>query len=234
MKKTIVSITILTVLTAFLATRVSGQVFQVPADANYPFTLTLVDATDGYTPETEKKAADVTVTYCRVTDSNSVQTYTLEDGVNWFEIGDGTGNYKALMGRDQFTDPNEVYFVTLVCTGCRTVRLRAETQMSIANHYKDVGTMAESTLQDELDTWAASYGVLADTTWTDARAGYLDNINNADLATTVAQTGDGYVPALAAQTAAESSQTILESGTYGLEKILADINLLFEIIVNMR
>ncbi len=229
MKKTIVSITILAVLTAFLATRVSGQVFQVPADANYPFTLTLVDATDGYTPETEKKAADVTVTYCQVTDSNSVQTYTLHDwnasGANWDEIGDETGDYRMLMGKDQFTDPNEVYFVKVVCAGCRTVRFRAETQASIANHYKDVGTMAESTMQAEMDTWAASYGVLADSVWTDARAGYLDNINNAALATTVAQTGDAYAPALAAQ-------TILESGNYGLEKILADIDLLFEIIAN--
>ena len=225
MKRAVLAGVVVGCVMGLLPLVVRGQVFQVPADANYPFTLTLVDETDGYTPETEKKAADVTVTYCRVTDSNSVQTYTLEDGVNWFEIGDGTGNYKALMGRDQFTDPNEVYFVSLVCTGCRTVRLRAETQMSIAAHYRDVGTMAETTLQAEMDTWAASYGVLADSVWTDARAGYLDNINNAALATTVAQTGDAYAPALAAQ-------TILESGNYGLEKILADIDLLFEIIAN--
>lgn len=118
-----------------------AQVFRTPADADYTFTLSLVDATDGYAAETEKKAADTTITYCRVTDSNS--TASFDDTGHWFEIGDGTGDYKLVMGATEFTEPNEVYFVKVVVAGCRSVRFRVETEVSIASHFKDVATTTD-------------------------------------------------------------------------------------------
>lgn len=134
-----------------------AQTFQVPADANYPFTLAFVDETDGYTAETEKKAASVTVTYCRVSDSNSVSSYTLTDGLNWFEIGNGTGDYKMLMGKDQFTEPNEVYFVKVVCSGCRTVRLRVETEVPMAWKFSDPLVSGDTMTEEEFNALLLAY-----------------------------------------------------------------------------
>ncbi len=48
---------------------------------------------------------------------------------------------------------------------------------------------------------------------TSARMSYLDNIANADLLTTKAQTGDAYVPALAAKTAVENLDLSVDIGT---------------------
>jgi len=107
----------------------------VPAETDAKLLVALVDATDGYSPETEKKHGDTTVTYCDVTDGNTVSSY--DDEGNWAEIGDGTGNYILTIGASEFDDPDHVYFVQVAVDGCRTVRLWVHTL------YEPLGQLAQ-------------------------------------------------------------------------------------------
>jgi hypothetical protein len=102
-----------------------GQ-FVVKASTDYAFPIALVDETDGYTPETEKKYGDTTITYCNITDGNSVSTYT-DDADLWKEIGDGTGEFKCVMGAGEFTSAGKRYLVKVVVSGCRTARFWVDT-----------------------------------------------------------------------------------------------------------
>ncbi len=107
----------------------------VPAETDVKLLVALVDATDGYSPETEKKHGDTTVTYCDVTDGNTVSSY--DDEGNWAEIGDGTGNYILTIGASEFDNPDHVYFVQVAVSGCRTVRLWVHTL------YEPLGQLAQ-------------------------------------------------------------------------------------------
>src|SRR5512133_1703558 len=101
-----------------ISASVRGFDFIVQEDADHAFPVILVDETDGYTREAEKKAADTTITYCNIEDGNTVSTYT-DDDTLWDEVGNGTGNYKLVIGASEFTDPGKRYLVEVVVSGCR-------------------------------------------------------------------------------------------------------------------
>ena len=72
--------------------------------------------------------------------------------------------------------------VSFICTGCDPVHLE----------FMLIPDSPYSTAMRGTDSAALAATALSTATWTPARAGYLDNINNAALQTTVAQTGDSY------------------------------------------
>lgn len=95
-----------------------GEVYYLKAATDHAFPIVLVDAADGYTPETEKKAADTTITYCNISDGNTVSTYA-DDDTLWDEIGDATGKYKLVLGAGEFSTAGKMWFVNVAVTGCR-------------------------------------------------------------------------------------------------------------------
>jgi len=144
------------ILLAILATMAGGQVFYAPSSTDVAYSVALVDATDGHTAETEKKAADTTITYCNITDANSTSSYTDADGSSWYEIGDGTGDYKLVIGASEFTSADKEYFVKIVVPGCRTVRFRVHTGGQRSNMIYIEGSDATDTI-DSRTLAAASY-----------------------------------------------------------------------------
>jgi hypothetical protein len=119
------------IVIAVLAGPAFGQ-FTEPIATDKAFPIVLVDATDGYSPETEKKAADTTITYCNITDGNTPSSYT-DDATTWKEIGDGTGEYKLVIGAGEFATAGKRYLVKIVVSGCRTTRLWVDTRLADPN-----------------------------------------------------------------------------------------------------
>jgi hypothetical protein len=124
-------ITTAIIVSLLLTVSALGQ-FTEPYATDKVFPVVLVDATDGYTPETEKKAADTTITYCNITDGNSTSSYT-DDATLWTEIGNGTGDYRLTIGAGEFATPGKRYFVKIVVSGCRTARFWVDTRKADPN-----------------------------------------------------------------------------------------------------
>lgn len=125
-------------------------------DCAYP--VILVDATDGYSAETEKKAADTTITYCNITDGNTPSSYT-DSATEWKEIGDGTGSYLLLIGASEFTTADKDWFVKVVVSGCRTVRFTVHTLVGTPGNMAttdDGGTInvATGVVDADVDAWS--------------------------------------------------------------------------------
>lgn len=127
MRRAVLASLILVALTAIAL----GQ-FTEPYATDKVFPVVLVDATDGYTPETEKKAADTTITYCNITDGNATSSYT-DDDTLWDEVGDGTGEYKLTIGASEFSAMGKRYLVKVVVSGCRTARFWVDTRRNDPN-----------------------------------------------------------------------------------------------------
>lgn len=265
---------------------------------DYPFPVVLVDVTDGYSAETEKKAADTTITVTDLTDGNTPGAFT-DDATSWKEVGDGTGEYRLLIGAEEFDETDSDYLVKIVVSGCRTVRFVvhtlvgtpgnmattddggtinvasgvveadavklggtaqsatdlkdfADTGYDPSTHYAQVNLVtaegndvtdpngllkvvvhdtseASSPLTSAYDTVEAAMAAMLDAAisgsptagsineriktlddaYTATRAAYLDNVNNAALATTVAQTGDAYDSLTDAQTILDKLDAML-------------------------
>ncbi len=201
----------------------------------------LVDYQDAVTPEAAMTVTNITCCFTKDSDAGGAgtaptivinTTLTASGGSNDMVhlTGDTVGLYSLELTAAQLnfvgrgilvlSDPDVMcpWFKDIVVEPNDLWDMKHGTPVGIETMFDNIPEAAESTYQAELDTWAATWGVLSNTVWTDARAAYLDNINNSDLATITAQTGDAY--------------DVLTDSTYGLEKILAGINLLFEIIAN--
>jgi hypothetical protein len=97
-----------------------GTFFTLKSATDYWLPVRLVDATDGYTAETEKKYTDTTITYCNISDGNATSAYT-DAAVDFNEIGDGTGEYRLRIGAGEFATAEKTYLLKIVVAGCRTV-----------------------------------------------------------------------------------------------------------------
>ncbi|MHC4744499.1 MAG: hypothetical protein ACYS8Z_21500, partial [Planctomycetota bacterium] len=127
--------------------QIAAQDYVVKEDTDHAFPVALVDETDFITPETEKKFGDTAVYYSNITDGNTASVYT-DDATLWYEIGDGTGDYKLIMGAGEFTDPGKRYFVKVVVAGCETVRF------SVFTTYQDPADVSNQigSIYDKLPT----------------------------------------------------------------------------------
>jgi len=110
-----------------LLTSVASAQFVEPISTDKWFPVVLVDETDGYSPETEKKFGDTTITWCNVTDGNTPSSYT-DDAATWREIGNGTGEYGLAIGASEFATAGKRYLVKVVVAGCRTSRFWVDTR----------------------------------------------------------------------------------------------------------
>lgn len=183
---------------AVLASVANAQVFYCPNDVDSYITVALVDATDGETPETEKKSTDTTITVTDITDGNTPASY--DDTGAWVEIGDGTGDYKLTIGASEFDEPDSVYFVKIVVAGCRTVRFRVMTPETVANRFNDILGATGDGSSIKLDSSGNVY-ISSGT-----GAGQLSITSGVvDVNTTDVQTG-----AAAAITAADIPETVWE------------------------
>lgn len=123
MKRMTILLTLLICLSPALC---SAADYWRKAATDYPFPIVLVDVTDGYSPENEKKYGDTTITVTDLTDGNTPVSFT-DDATSWKEVGDGTGEYRLLIGAEEFDEPDSDYLVKVVVAGCRTVRFTVHT-----------------------------------------------------------------------------------------------------------
>jgi len=110
----------------FVASQATGADYVRKSSTDYWYPVILVDVTDGYTPETEKKFGDTTITYCSITDGNAPSSYT-DTAADFNEIGDGTGEYRLRIGASEFTSSDKDYLVKIVVSGCRISRFIVHT-----------------------------------------------------------------------------------------------------------
>lgn len=113
-------------LTLVIGSTAFGADYLRKAGIDNWYPVVLVDAVDGYSPETEKKYGDTTVTYCNISDGNTPIAYT-DAAVDFNEVGNGTGEYRLRIGAAEFTTADKDYLVKLAVTGCRTVRFIVHT-----------------------------------------------------------------------------------------------------------
>jgi len=93
---------------------------------------------------------------------------------------------------------------------------------SVVGAVGSVTGLTASNLDATVSSRAPSSTALSTATWTAARAGYLDNINNAALGTTTAQTGDAYAVVTNATYGNSALETLVDGLETDVAAILAD------------
>jgi hypothetical protein len=191
----------ISILFLLLLTSAASAQFAEPISTDKYFPVVLVDETDGYSPETEKKFGDTTITYCNITDGNTPSSYT-DDATTWREIGNGTGEYGLSIGASEFATAGKRYLVKVVVAGCRTARFWVDTRTVDPALTATTSTGGSITVDPNGDAETVVVAVseaagLADTTdvqtactaaldaqgYTIARAAYLDYVATLQILT---------------------------------------------------
>jgi len=226
------------VLLCLSAAPVCAQ-FTEPYATDKAFPVTLVDATDGYSPVTGKAFGDTTVTYSNITDGTTVSAYT-DDASTWAALG-VTGNYKLTMGASEFALAGKRYTVWITVAGCRNASFWVDTRRIDPNLLPDeahIYDFFEPNLPDSTDIEARVQGGMTTQGYTTARGALLANLANIGTAFSVdgsASTLFGILAKLfddnAGATydpATDSLNAIVDVAIAGVKAVTDDLNTMIE------